>query len=94
MRNYRHGAPIWLLLGTLYIAFILEGKFKIAMFICDVVVIISIWIIGYYNSEYITQYSKWGNYFDTSVALTGDQVALTNIRIFNGEEEQETGNLE
>ena len=29
------GAPIWLLLGTIYIALILEGKFKIAMFISE-----------------------------------------------------------
>lgn len=63
------GAPIWFLLGTLYIAFILDGKFKIAMFICEGAVMTAIWVIGYNNPEYVSQYSKFGNYFDSAVAL-------------------------
>ena len=63
------GAPIWLLLGTLYIAMILEGRFKIVMFICEAVVMIACWITGYYFPQFITKYSLWGNYFDTIVAL-------------------------
>ena len=63
------GAPIWLLLGTFYIALILEGKFKVAMFICEGAVMLGTWITGYYYPQYVTTYSKWGNYFDTFAAL-------------------------
>ena len=63
------GAPIWLLLGTLYIAMTLEGKFKIAMFISEAVVMTATWLTGYYYPELVTRYSIWGNYFDTLVAL-------------------------
>ena len=63
------GAPIWLLLGTLYIALILEGPFKAVMFVCEGLVMAITWVIGYNFPELITSYSKWGNYFDTFVAL-------------------------
>ena len=63
------GAPIWLLLGTFYVALILEGKFKIVMFISEAVVMTATWIIGYRYPQYVTTYSKWGNYFDTLAAL-------------------------
>ncbi len=33
------GAPIWLLLGTIYITMILEGRLKIVMIICDATVL-------------------------------------------------------
>lgn len=63
------GAPIWLLLGTFYIALILEGRFKVAMFISEAVVMIAVWIIGYFFPEYVTHYSTGGNFFDTIAAL-------------------------
>ena len=63
------GAPIWLLLGTFYIALILEGKFKVAMFISEAVIMIVTWLVGYYFPELVTSYSTWGNYFDTLAAL-------------------------
>ena len=86
------GAPIWLLLGTFYIALILDGKFKYAMFICEAIVMIATWGIGYLYPEYVTQYSKWGNYFDTLVALFIVSTIITimvqfQIRISRKEEE-------
>ena len=63
------GAPVWLLLGTIYIELILEGKFKIVMFISEAIVMTVTWLTGYYFSEFITQYSTWGNYFDSLAAL-------------------------
>ncbi|MCR5615991.1 MAG: HD-GYP domain-containing protein [Saccharofermentans sp.] len=86
------GTPIWLLLGTIYIALILEGKFKIAMFISEGAVLVATWVFGYYHPEYITQYSTWGNYFDTLVTLfvvsfvIGILVAF-QIRLYRREEE-------
>lgn len=54
-------APIWLFLGTIYIAMILEGRMKIFMLICETEITVDV------DKVY--------------VALSGDQCALTNIRI-------------
>lgn len=64
------GAPIWLLLGTIYIALTLDGKFRVIMLVCDFAVITACWVVGYYFPELITEYSKGGNYFDSLAALT------------------------
>ena len=87
------GAPIWLLLGTFYIALILEGNFKIAMFISEAVVLVITWIIGFNHPELVTKYSIWGNYFDTLSALfivsaiIGLMVSF-QMKLFRKEEEQ------
>lgn len=91
------GAPIWLLLGTMYIALILEGKFKIAMFISEAVVMIATWITGYFFPELVTQYSKWGNYFDTIVALfivSGVIYVMVSFQIRIARNEEEHKNVE
>ncbi len=59
------GAPIWLLLGTIYIAMILDGRFKVVMLIINTIVITLTWIAGYYHPELVTEYSRGDNYFDT-----------------------------
>ena len=86
------GAPIWLLLGTLYIAMILDGPFMVVMFICEAVVMISCWVAGYYFPDLVTKYSTWGNYFDTIVALFIVSAILCvmvsfQIRLYHREEE-------
>lgn len=63
------GTPIWLLLGTIYIAMILEGKYKFMMLICEGIVLIGCWLIGYYYPDVVTAYSRAGNYFDNIAAL-------------------------
>ncbi|MCR4748830.1 MAG: HD-GYP domain-containing protein, partial [Lachnospiraceae bacterium] len=63
------GTPIWLLLGTIYIALILEGKIKIIMILCDAIVMIICWIVGYLFPDIITAYSRGGNFFDTIASL-------------------------
>ncbi len=63
------GTPIWLLLGTIYIAMILEGKMKIAMLIANAVVTVICWIIGYLFPELIEPYTRGGNYLDTISGL-------------------------
>ena len=63
------GAPIWLLLGTIYIAMILEGRMKIFMLICETVVLITTWIVSYLFPSLTTEYSRGGNYFDTFAGL-------------------------
>ncbi|MBO4415969.1 MAG: HD domain-containing protein [Lachnospiraceae bacterium] len=63
------GTPIWLLLGTIYITMILDGRFKIVMMTSNVIVMIISWIIGYMYPELIDEYSRGGNYFDTIAGL-------------------------
>ena len=63
------GAPVWLLLGCLYVAMTLDGKMQMLMSICNVAVMIACWIIGYMFPDLVTEYSREGNYFDTISAL-------------------------
>ena len=69
------GTPIWLLLGTLYIAMILEKKQKLVMLACEAVVMIICWVIGYYFEEELSlasdgfMYDRWQNYFDSIAGL-------------------------
>lgn len=63
------GTPVWLLLGTIYIALILEGILKQIMLVLNMISMIIYFTIGYYHPEYVTTYDTWGNYFDTVSAL-------------------------
>ncbi len=63
------GAPIWLLLGTIYIALILEGKMKAIMMVLNAVVLTGCWIVSYLNPDLVEEYSRGGNYFDSLAAL-------------------------
>ncbi len=63
------GTPVWLLLGTIYIVMILDGKLRIVMAILNAVVLIACWIVGYYYPQFIVAYNRMGNYFDSIMAL-------------------------
>jgi len=63
------GAPIWLLLGTIYIGLILEGRMRVVMLVIDVVILSLCWIIGYEYPELVTEYSRGQNYFDSIAGL-------------------------
>ncbi len=63
------GTPIWLLLGTIYITMILDGRFKIVMLTSNVIVTIICWVVGYLYPELIDEYSRGGDFFDTIAGL-------------------------
>lgn len=63
------GAPIWLLLGTIYIGLILEGRMRVIMLLINAVIISLCWIIGYKYPELVTEYSRGQNYFDSIAGL-------------------------
>ncbi len=63
------GAPIWLLLGTIYIGLILEGRMRIIMLAVNTVILTLCWIIGYRFPDLVTEYSRGGNYFDSIAGL-------------------------
>ncbi|MCR5000445.1 MAG: DegV family EDD domain-containing protein [Lachnospiraceae bacterium] len=63
------GAPIWLLLGCLYMVMVLDGRSQLIMSILNVIVLIICWIIGYYFPELVMEYSRQGNFIDSIAAL-------------------------
>lgn len=63
------GAPIWLLLGTIYIGLILEGRMRVVMLILNALIITICWIVGYRYPQYVTEYSRGQNYFDSIAGL-------------------------
>lgn len=63
------GTPIWLLLGTMYIAMVLEGKFKFIMLACEALVLTACWIVEFYYPSLVTEYPRGGNYFDSIAGL-------------------------
>ncbi len=63
------GTPIWLVLGTLYIAMILDGKTKRIMLLMHAAVTIACWVIGYLCPNMIETYSREGNYIDSIAGL-------------------------
>ncbi len=63
------GTPIWLLLGTIYVAFILDGKIKYIMLFFNCLISLICWLVGYYYPGTVTEYSRKGIYIDTLAAL-------------------------
>ncbi len=63
------GTPVWLLLGTIYIAMILEGRMMYVMLILNMLSMITYFSIGYFFPDLVTEYTRGDNYFDTIVAL-------------------------
>ena len=90
------GAPLWLLLGTVYIALILEGKFKHVMIVLNALILTACWIIGYYYPNLVTEYSRGQNYFDALAALFivgGIVYALFSFRLSLYKKDAENKNL-
>ncbi len=73
------GAPVWLLLGTIYIAMILEGRFKTIMMVINACVMLATWLAAYYHPELVTSYSRGGNYFDNIAALLIVSVIVSSL---------------
>ncbi|MCR5672441.1 MAG: HD-GYP domain-containing protein [Lachnospiraceae bacterium] len=63
------GAPIWLLLGTIYIGLILEGRTRTIMLMIDIAILTLCWIVGYLFPEIVTEYTRGQNYFDSIAAI-------------------------
>ncbi len=63
------GTPVWLLLGSLYIALILEGRVRNIMLVHNFIAMLIYWVIGYMHPGLITEYDRGGNFFDSYVAV-------------------------
>ncbi|MBP0962061.1 MAG: HD-GYP domain-containing protein [Oscillospiraceae bacterium] len=72
------GTPVWLLLGSIYIALILEGRTKYIMLVINIIVTAVFWQIGYLHPELVISFSREGNSFD---AFTG--VLIVSIVVYS-----------
>ena len=87
------GVPLWLLLGTIYIALILEGRMRVTMLVINVLILIVCWIIGYLNPNLVTEYTRGQGYFDSIASmLIISAIVYTLIRfcvsLFSKDEKQ------
>ncbi|MCR5322800.1 MAG: HD-GYP domain-containing protein [Lachnospiraceae bacterium] len=91
------GTPIWLLLGTIYIALILEGKLKVIMLVSEAVIIIGCWILGYYGYVDKISYTQGQNYFDSIAGLfiiSGVIYAMISFQSTLNKREEEQKNVQ
>ncbi|MCR5399654.1 MAG: DegV family EDD domain-containing protein [Lachnospiraceae bacterium] len=63
------GVPVSLLLGGLYINMIMDGKPQVVMNILYSLTMIICWIVGYYNPDLITSYTRKGAFIDSIFGL-------------------------
>ncbi|MCR5357977.1 MAG: hypothetical protein K6E63_11315, partial [Lachnospiraceae bacterium] len=59
------GSLIIILLGSLFVMYILDGTIRLVMVFFNAVVIIACGVISYYRPELFVQYSEEGNYIDS-----------------------------
>ncbi len=76
------GAPVWILLGSYYLVMILDGKFRIFISILNIIIQLGCFIVAFNHPHLVTEYARWGNYFDNFVAYITVGLVLTGITIF------------
>ena len=76
------GTPIWLILGGYYMVLILDGNMRRLMCAQGAVILLVCWIISYYHPEYVLQFSRWGSFFDSYVALIIVSFVLAVVTVF------------
>ncbi len=77
------GAPIWLMLGMMYIVLILEGRFRLIMISINIVLLTVCWIVGYKYPDLVTEYSRGQNYFDAAAGLFIVGGIVYTLMLFN-----------
>ena len=90
------GAPLWLLLGTVYIGLILEGRLRVVMLVINVFVLTVCWIIAYNFPGIVTEYSRGQNYFDSIAGLVivgAIEYTLISFYVSLFKKDEESNNL-
>ncbi|MBR6159301.1 MAG: HD domain-containing protein, partial [Lachnospiraceae bacterium] len=77
------GAPIWMMLGMMYIVLILEGRFRLIMISINIVLLTVCWIVGYKYPDLVTEYSRGQNYFDAAAGLFIVGGIVYTLMLFN-----------
>lgn len=63
------GAPLWFLLGIVYVCLLIEKKIKIILLLCGVVVDAACYYIAFYHSEYVIPHTVAMSYSDSFVSM-------------------------
>ncbi|MDD7178006.1 MAG: DegV family protein [Lachnospiraceae bacterium] len=63
------GASLWLLLGIVYVCFLIEKKIKIVLILCGFAVDAACYYIAFYHSEYVVPHTMKMAYSDSFVSM-------------------------
>lgn len=63
------GTPVWFALSTLYVVMTLSGRSKKFFLICNLIMVIICWWIGYTHPETITEFTRKEAFFDSFFTL-------------------------
>ena len=63
------GAPLWFLLGIVYVCLLIENRIKIVMILCGVAWDAACYYIAFYHSEYVIPHTVTMSYSDSFVSM-------------------------
>lgn len=73
------GTPVWFAFSTLYVVMTLSGSPKKFFLVCNLIVVIICWCIGYYYPDTITEFSRKEAFFDSFFTLLIVGVVMTAL---------------
>ncbi len=73
------GTPVWFAFTTLYVVMTLSGRPKKFFLVCNLIVVIICWCIGYYYPDTITEFSRKEAFFDSFFTLLIVGVVMTAL---------------
>lgn len=73
------GTPVWFAFSTLYVVMTLSGSPKKFFLVCNLIVVIICWCIGYYYPETITEFTRKEAFFDSFFTLLIVGVVMTAL---------------
>ncbi len=73
------GTPVWFAFSTLYVVMTLSGSPKKFFLVCNLIVDIICWCIGYYYPETITEFTRKEAFFDSFFTLLIVGVVMTAL---------------
>ncbi len=76
------GTPIWLILGFYYMVLILDGWGRRVMLVLSALILLVCWVISFYHPEYVMEFGRWGNYFDSFMALMIVSHVLSVVTVY------------
>ena len=73
------GTPVWFAFTTLYVVMTLSGRPKKFFLVCNLIVVIICWWIGYTHPETITEFTRKEAFFDSFFTLLIVGVVMTAL---------------
>lgn len=76
------GAPLWFLLGIVYVCLLIEKKIKIILLLCGVVLDAFCYYIAFYHSEYVIPHTVAMSYSDSFVSMVTVAAVICGMIVF------------